>query len=415
MKTLFITLFTVIATYSLAQVPNYVPTNGLIGWWSFNNNATDDSGNGNNLTNNGVTFDSDIIRGQIAQFNGNSWLEKGSSLINSLSPISISFWIKTSSSSALDIVGQACGSDCGDDIRVQVNAAQCNQTGLSFKSPAHFATAPGAINNDTWHHCVLVMGENNNYSYSNFKFYIDGVNIIIGPTQCGHNWGGWTYNPNNTYNFKIGKGGSLGVNMLGSLDDIGIWTTALSVCEIKKLYNEQLGSISDQVSCEPVLWNGVTYAQSGTYSYQTVDSQGCDSTSTLNLIVNSASNSTQNQSAIDSYVWPVNGITYTQSGTYIDTLINLSGCDSIVTLNLELDYTGLQTIDKSVYKIYPNPAQNELKVLGPGTALIEFEIYNTIGQLLSNGFTSENICVKELPKGLYYIKLEDTSLPFIKD
>ena len=30
-----------------AQVPAYVPQSGLIGWWPFNGNAQDESGNGN--------------------------------------------------------------------------------------------------------------------------------------------------------------------------------------------------------------------------------------------------------------------------------------------------------------------------------------------------------------------------------
>jgi hypothetical protein len=30
------------------QVPNYVPTNGLVGYWPFNGNANDESGNGLN-------------------------------------------------------------------------------------------------------------------------------------------------------------------------------------------------------------------------------------------------------------------------------------------------------------------------------------------------------------------------------
>ena len=35
------------AVTSLAQtVPNYVPSNGLVGWWPFNGNANDESGNG---------------------------------------------------------------------------------------------------------------------------------------------------------------------------------------------------------------------------------------------------------------------------------------------------------------------------------------------------------------------------------
>jgi hypothetical protein len=48
------------ATNLMAQnVPNYVPTNGLVGWWSFNGNANDESGNGNNGTVNGATLTSD--------------------------------------------------------------------------------------------------------------------------------------------------------------------------------------------------------------------------------------------------------------------------------------------------------------------------------------------------------------------
>ena len=30
----------------MAQVPSYVPTNGLVGYWPFNGNANDVSGNG---------------------------------------------------------------------------------------------------------------------------------------------------------------------------------------------------------------------------------------------------------------------------------------------------------------------------------------------------------------------------------
>ena len=47
------------ASSAFAQVPSYVPTNGLVGWWPFNGNANDESGNGNNGTVNGATLTSD--------------------------------------------------------------------------------------------------------------------------------------------------------------------------------------------------------------------------------------------------------------------------------------------------------------------------------------------------------------------
>jgi hypothetical protein len=42
-----------------SQVPSYVPSNGLVGYWGFNGNANDQSGNGNNGTVNGATLTSD--------------------------------------------------------------------------------------------------------------------------------------------------------------------------------------------------------------------------------------------------------------------------------------------------------------------------------------------------------------------
>ena len=50
----------IISINSFAQnVPNYVSTNGLVGYWPFNGNANDESGNGNNGTVNGATLTTD--------------------------------------------------------------------------------------------------------------------------------------------------------------------------------------------------------------------------------------------------------------------------------------------------------------------------------------------------------------------
>lgn len=206
--------------------------NGLLAYYPLNENANDESGNDNHLNQNTVGFITDQIRGKVADFNGTSWLEKSSALLQSQSGITFSFWAKSTKNGSMDIMGQFCGSDCNDDIRVQLNAAQCGHTGLSFKSPSHFATAPFNTNDGNWHFYTLVMGENNTYSYSNFKFYIDGVRVGI---DCGHNWGGWVYNPNTSYKFTIGKGSFLGENFQGSMDDVRIFKRALTELEIKTM------------------------------------------------------------------------------------------------------------------------------------------------------------------------------------
>jgi opacity protein-like surface antigen len=67
-------LLTAMATFGMTvatmaqNVPNYVPTNGLVGWWPFNGNATDESGSGNNGTVNGATLQADRMKFQIRQF-----------------------------------------------------------------------------------------------------------------------------------------------------------------------------------------------------------------------------------------------------------------------------------------------------------------------------------------------------------
>ena len=55
MKTMNLTLMLLLfAVSAFAQnVPSYVPSNGLVGWFPFNGNANDESGNGNNGTMNG--------------------------------------------------------------------------------------------------------------------------------------------------------------------------------------------------------------------------------------------------------------------------------------------------------------------------------------------------------------------------
>lgn len=54
--------------------------------------------------------------------------------------------------------------------------------------------------------------------------------------------------------------------------------------------------------------------------------------------------------ATGSYLWPANGLTYTASGIYIDTLSNANSCDSIITLNLELFVGGIDEISQSLGK-----------------------------------------------------------------
>jgi hypothetical protein len=63
-KQIIILTSALLSLTATAQIPNYVPTNGLVGWWPFNGNTNDSSGNQHHGTmnsgNNGnITFSAD--------------------------------------------------------------------------------------------------------------------------------------------------------------------------------------------------------------------------------------------------------------------------------------------------------------------------------------------------------------------
>ncbi|MBK8297892.1 MAG: gliding motility-associated C-terminal domain-containing protein [Saprospiraceae bacterium] len=88
-------------------------------------------------------------------------------------------------------------------------------------------------------------------------------------------------------------------------------------------------------ACDSFIWNGTTYDKSGSYPYQTVNSSGCDSISTLELVINNSDDQVINHTACISYTW--NGQIYTQSGTYKFDTVNRFGCDSTISLNLTIN------------------------------------------------------------------------------
>lgn len=329
MKKLTLSFTLLLATTIFAQVPSYVPTNGLVGWWPFNGNANDESGNGYNLINNSVTFDNDRNNSpnSAAYFSGNNsqlTSQTTFSQFTNLPNQSFSFWFKNISSNWRFIVNYANASTTrisilpntlGSVKSVAVigsnGCLNCGDSGGGYDFPS-----PGL---DTgWHHIVVSI------SAATYSVYYDGNSIGTQP-HTGFNCLDAT--------FRLILGNDIVCapefyNML--LDDIGIWNRELNYCEIKDLYNSQLGSTN--------------------------------------------TTSSQTQTALDSYTWPVNNQTYTQSGTYSDTLVNATGCDSIVTLNLTLSYTGINEINCSSLFISPNPTASDFTIVG-------LELFNNISTL----------------------------------
>lgn len=93
-------------------------------------------------------------------------------------------------------------------------------------------------------------------------------------------------------------------------------------------------------SCNSYYWaqTGQTYNTSGVFQDTLQNVNGCDSIISLNLTINAnVQGGTTVQTACDSYIW--NNQTYTQSGLYTQVLSTVNGCDSTVTLDLTMNYS----------------------------------------------------------------------------
>lgn len=112
-----------------------------------------------------------------------------------------------------------------------------------------------------------------------------------------------------------------------------------SVITLQLTINQSTASTVNVTACSAYSWsqNGMTYSTSGMYVDTIPNAVGCDSMVILDLTINQATYSTQVVSSCGSYVWPQNGVMYISTGMYADTISNALGCDSIVILDLTIN------------------------------------------------------------------------------
>ena len=97
---------------------------------------------------------------------------------------------------------------------------------------------------------------------------------------------------------------------------------------------------------ETVTVGNSVYSTAGTFVNTLVSGSGCDSIVTTTISINQTSAFAQNISICDGESILVGNNTYTTAGTFTDILVNASGCDSVVTTTISLNSnsTSIQTI-----------------------------------------------------------------------
>jgi hypothetical protein len=195
------------------------------------------------------------------------------------------------------------------------------------------------------------------------------------------------------------------LNSFGGLDG---YTQKLSQCSLNVGFDVQ-------TACDSYTWiDGITYTSSNnTAQFNLLNAalNGCDSLVNLNLTLNTSSSSIQTQTALDSYTWPINGQNYTQSGTYTAVIPNAAGCDSTITLDLSLSFTGIDEQENSKIIISPNPA-SEYFIVNATEELIgqTYSIIDLNGKTLKKGTLTQkeqNIEIGNLSEGMYLFKINN--------
>jgi uncharacterized delta-60 repeat protein len=161
-----------------------------------------------------------------------------------------------------------------------------------------------------------------------------------------------------------------------------------------------------ETACDTFTWplNGQTYTATGIYQDTLSNGVGCDSIYTLNLTINYSNVYTQTETACDSFLWTVNGQTYSLSGIYQDTLTNISGCDSV----LVLDLTIIPTLPLTIANTFSLPSDansciGELAVSVSGNA--DFELNVDYGAQIMN--TSAYSLINNLCPGIHDLLVTD--------
>ena len=108
--------------------------------------------------------------------------------------------------------------------------------------------------------------------------------------------------------------------------------------------------------CDSYIWpiNGNTYFSSGIYLNINTNSNGCNHTDTLNLTINNSTSNTTNITECDTYYWPINGSTYTSSGTYSDTNICHTEILNLTINNSSSNTTNITECDTYTWAINGN-------------------------------------------------------------
>jgi hypothetical protein len=268
MKSLLLTAIATlgITAASTAQnVPSYIPTDGLVGWWPFNGNANDESGNGYNGNVSGSLLTSDRFNNSNNAYNFDGvddYILASPVLPIGSAPRTVSSWFRTTAGTIpssqypnIQFITGWGNAFSGAVIFPQHVQAPSGRAYFESGSSANQLFSENAVNNGQWHHFITTYDGPS----SRVKIYIDGIledsSATLNLTTANSNFG-------------IGNAPWANIPFNGQIDDIAIWNRALTPQEISALYTASSTNNNEA--------SNTTANVPGAISYQAVarDTQG---------------------------------------------------------------------------------------------------------------------------------------------
>jgi len=394
-------LLTVAATLGLAaatmaqNVPSYVPTNGLVGWWPFTGNANDESGNGNNGSVSGALLTSDRYSNlnSAYSFNNSSITCTNNNL--PLNNFSLSVWVlQNQSFGGIEYIclGSPASTRWGaiySSLYTTMNYGRgCSGSGGSTINPT--------VNLGSWDHIVYV----SQGTGQNTDIYINGIYVN---STTNNNTGSCT--SNNLY---------FGVDIFsapefidGKLDDIGIWDRALTPQEITDLYNGCQLTVSTQPNSQTInINNNAQFIvgssnPSATFQWQTDLGVGFQNLNSVGQY-SGTTNDTLN----------VANVTMGNNNQPFRCIISSGSCtdtSAVAVLTVNNTVGSNEISPGSLFSVFPNPAQNVINLKADATMLGEsYAIMDNAGRtVLSGTIASETTMIElgNLSGGIYIFNI----------
>ena len=412
---------------TLAQVPSYVPSNGLVAWWPFNGNANDESGNGNHGTVNGATLTNDRYGsvGKAYNFNGydNYIRVPGQSALNMLGDYSVSLWFNGNYQNLFnngwvfiakrDDNGNCCSPYVPFEVFIPFNSINFAAPGVAYANGGYsFACVPNTspIVYSQWQNLIVT-----NY-LDTLSFYVDGQ--FIYSTYLSS-----TLRSGSTSDLLIGTiNRELGAEwMNGVLDDIGLWNRALDSCEIKDLYFASLGNCCQaSFSSQPQNQNANTGTSASFIAQSSSANPIFQWQSDLGLGWQNLSNAGQ-YNGVNNDTLTVTNLSAANNNQLFRCILMSGTCsDTSATATLSVSQTnGLTTLQSEIISIYPNPATNQITILSNAARYpLSYKVYNELGQALLIGdlkASTTSIDISSLAPGNYMLVVGTKHVSFVKN